>query len=117
MLHTRARGLIGLVLAWVCVACAAPSQVQAPPSEGAAAPPPKRITAAISGNAFTFYNKFNLGNGVAGIENLEDMVTAGLANYDAHDRPTGGTWSSGRWVRVNEFLARRVRNEGLSPSR
>lgn len=84
----NARGLIGLALTFVLVACAAPSQTQVPRSEAEAprAASPKRISAAISGDAFTFYNKLNIGNGVAGIEDLEDMVAAGLANFDAHEQ-------------------------------
>lgn len=80
--------LIGPVLALILVACASPSQTLVPNGELQAPLPasPKRITAAISGDAFTFYNKLNLGNGVGGIEDLEDMVTAGLANFDARER-------------------------------
>lgn len=84
----NARELIALAITLVLVACAAPSQTQGPRSEAEATRPAsaKRITAAISADTFTFYNKLNLGNGVAGIEDLKDMVAAGLTNFDSREQ-------------------------------
>ncbi len=44
---------------------------------------PKRIVVAMMGEAHTVYNKLNLGNGVPGIDTLEELVASGLVNIDS----------------------------------
>jgi peptide/nickel transport system substrate-binding protein len=84
----RARLLTFLLLTTVGQACAPAGQVpqsqQVPSERGASAGPttPKRIIAAMMGDAHTVYNKLNLGNGVPGIDTLEELVSSGLANVD-----------------------------------
>jgi peptide/nickel transport system substrate-binding protein len=75
--------LLGLLIVCTLFGCAAPRVARSPdPAPEQRPAPPKRITAAVLGDAHTVYNKLNLGNGVPGIEAMEELVSAGVANTD-----------------------------------
>lgn len=75
------RSEVWLALGLLVAACApvAPSPSSVPVSQSSA---PKRLVAAITGEAHTLYQKMNPSSTVRGIENLEQLVSAGMANVD-----------------------------------
>jgi peptide/nickel transport system substrate-binding protein len=82
--HSRA--VLPAVLILVLVGCQAPPRPTAD-SPGGAAPvstSPKRVTAVIMGDPPHFAGRFNPSIGsVPGLDSLEEMVNAGMANFDA----------------------------------
>src|SRR5712692_4131440 len=79
-------GQMALALAVLAVGCAGPLRAPTAPSGGGAQAPqattPKRMTAAIMGDAHSLAQKLNPASYVPGIDTLEEMVSAGLTNTD-----------------------------------
>lgn len=72
-----------LAVAIAATACAGPTPGrEAGSGEASRASAPKRITAAISGDPHTLYQKLNPSSTVRGVEELESLVHAGLSIKD-----------------------------------
>ncbi len=100
--------MVGLGLAVVLGACASPQGPAAGPGDNAASPKaagPKRITAVIRSDPKTVSNKINVTGGASqtGIDALEQLLHAGLVQFDAQDQllpqlaESVPTLENGRW--------------------